>query len=465
MENQGYSGDYRLYNAISNPKVKNGPQIIWYIVILAIYIVFIGPVLYVILKKVEKRHLTWILVPVFAILFTILIFLVGGSTRIEKPYVGYVSILEVGKNNVAKDSVYFSLTTPFNKIYQKKLNQSYNISALSANIYNYGYYDTNTNNKNNKYKTSISHTTNTTTIQMKNYDAFTPSYFKEESIYQVNGNIESDLIYKDYTLTGTVTNELDTKLKDAVILSNNSIISVGDIDSKEKVEVNNQDKKNLQSINGIYSQDKWLEKMINDDGNVEEKTYQEALKENIMNYAIETYLFGNKASYLVGFKQIQSDKGIIHDLNLKSNGLQLVVIPIDVKYKDNNYETVIDTSSYMTVVEGDYASEYRMISGNELTCYYNFENNKKIISIDYPDVLNHSYDKKTWDGFTGDIYFYNVISKEYDLIFNNQKMGKFNELDNYLDKNNNLLVKYVVNTDLVSDNCTLPYLTMVREVE
>lgn len=463
VESQGYSGEYRLYSAISNPKVKNGPQIIWYIAILAVYIVFIGPILYVILKKAEKRHLTWILVPAFAILFTIFIFLIGGSTRIEKPYVGYVSILEIDDNNVAKDQVYFSLTTPFNKSYQKQLNQLYNISAISGNIYNYGYYDTGTNNKNDNYKTSIAYTDNSTTIQMKNYDAFTPVYFKEESIYQVNGNIQSNLTYKNYFLSGTISNELDIDLKDAVILSNNNIIALGDIDSHQKVEVSKQDKKNLQSMNGIYSQDKWLEKLI-DDGD-KEKSFQEALKENVMNYAIGTYLFNNKVSYLVGFKQIQSNNGIIHDLNLKSNGIQLVVIPIDVKYKDNKYETVIDTSSYMTVVEGNYSSEYRMINGNELTCYYNFENNKKIISIDYPHVLNQAYDKKTWDGFTGDIYFYNVQSEKYDRIFNNQKMGKFNDLDDYLDKNNNLLVKYVVNTDLVSDNCTLPYLTMIQEVE
>ncbi|BCN32233.1 hypothetical protein [Anaeromicropila herbilytica] len=463
IERQGFTNEYHLFDAVTNPFVKKAPNIVWYVLILLIYVFFVGPILYLILKKMEKRELTWIIVPSLSILTTLIVFLCGSSTRIEKPYVGYVSVLEVGKNQVATEKNYFSITAPDNKSYNFNMNNRYNVAALSSSIYNYGYFDSVSTKNVTSYKSSVVQSPDETSIQVRNYEAFTPTYYKQESVRTFKGTIDSDLNYKDYHLYGTIQNNLGSNIKNAVVFHNNNVINVGNINNKEQIDISQKQATKLQSIKEVFTNENLIQKITHPkDG--KKATYQESVEENALKYAIQTYLFGkSNTSYLIGFVDTNSVSEIFKDLKLQSTGVQLVVIPIEVNSINNDYETVYNIESYMSVVEGDYSTVYRTMGGKELTSYYNFDNDKKILSVDYPEELNHTFTRKTWDGFTGDIYFYNVITKRYDLIFNSRTARSAKQLENYLDKNNNLLVKYVVDTDVVSDNCTLPYLTIVRE--
>ena len=70
-----------------------------------VYVIIAGPVAYIIMKKKDKRNLLWLIVPVLSVAFSVTIYLIGTSTRIQRPFINYVSTIKLpekagGKNNV-----------------------------------------------------------------------------------------------------------------------------------------------------------------------------------------------------------------------------------------------------------------------------------------------------------------------------------------------------------------------------
>ncbi len=60
--------------------------------ILFIYAILVGIVLYIVLKKIKRRDLTWILIPVTAVVFTVLIYLLGSKMKLKDVVVNAVNI-------------------------------------------------------------------------------------------------------------------------------------------------------------------------------------------------------------------------------------------------------------------------------------------------------------------------------------------------------------------------------------
>ncbi len=71
--------------------------------ILFIYAILVGIVLYIVLKKIKRRDLTWILIPVIAVVFTVLIYLLGSKMKLKDVVVNAVNIIstdEEGRGEV-----------------------------------------------------------------------------------------------------------------------------------------------------------------------------------------------------------------------------------------------------------------------------------------------------------------------------------------------------------------------------
>ena len=75
---------YGITNAINNNKKKTVSPVIL-IVILVIYLIVCGPVTYVILKKKHRREWIWIIVPAWAVVGTLAIYIVSTKYRVTKP--------------------------------------------------------------------------------------------------------------------------------------------------------------------------------------------------------------------------------------------------------------------------------------------------------------------------------------------------------------------------------------------
>lgn len=108
QRDQGYY--YSNTNNINNltnltqrvPEDKKPPLLFMFITI-AIYIIIVGPLMYIILKKKDKRDLNWIAVPVIAMFCLGVIYVAGFSTRYKTAVLNTVSMINLDLENQKAD--------------------------------------------------------------------------------------------------------------------------------------------------------------------------------------------------------------------------------------------------------------------------------------------------------------------------------------------------------------------------
>jgi len=94
-----YNNSYEYYDMLRYiPTDKNPPYGIMAI-LFTIYVVLVGPVLYYILKRKDRRDLMWIGVPALSLICILLLYVFGFGTRYTKPVVNSISNIEYSEGN------------------------------------------------------------------------------------------------------------------------------------------------------------------------------------------------------------------------------------------------------------------------------------------------------------------------------------------------------------------------------
>lgn len=114
------------------------PNMVLYGCILGVYITIAGPGLYLIFKRRKRRSRLWIAVPVLAIAFSAIIYIVGTSTRIQRPYINYLSqiVLSDGQISKTKDmTTLFSVTGVSNDSFSADIAGKCNVIPKESDEY------------------------------------------------------------------------------------------------------------------------------------------------------------------------------------------------------------------------------------------------------------------------------------------------------------------------------------------
>ncbi|HHV97762.1 MAG TPA: hypothetical protein GXX37_15085 [Clostridiaceae bacterium] len=93
-----YNSAYYSYLTDQVPEDRKPPFLLMFIAV-ASYIVIVGPLLYVILRKKDRREISWILIPAISLLYTFIIYLAGFKTRYNAPVLNVVSLIEIDMEN------------------------------------------------------------------------------------------------------------------------------------------------------------------------------------------------------------------------------------------------------------------------------------------------------------------------------------------------------------------------------
>ncbi len=57
------------------------------LIVIILYILIIGPILYFILKKIDKREQAWWIIPIMSVALSIVLFIFGAKDRIVQPQI------------------------------------------------------------------------------------------------------------------------------------------------------------------------------------------------------------------------------------------------------------------------------------------------------------------------------------------------------------------------------------------
>ena len=416
-----------------------------YALILLFYIILIGPVLYFILKKMDKRHLIWIVVPAFSICFSLIIYIAGSDTRVKNLFMGYYSYLTYDENKQATEEVYFTISSPQNQKHSVSIDNDYAIVAIQDSMF----YSEQEKVKNDTYKTSVLYGDEKTKIVMKDYAGFAPVYFKATSETKNQGDYQSDLTYYNYQMTGSFVNQTGFDISNAFIVTSHSLVHIGNIDNESTSQVDDKEIVHLTYGDELYDSG-FMSQLSNLD-------YNSALYLYIRNH----FMQNNEASYLIGY--INSEKNAFADkVGLNNNGEQVVIIPLEINDTVGSKVFIPSIEDYF-LLQGD-SDE----NGEKFTkVKYQFLKTDNVTALMYTDEMNQKKESMSGQSiyFDGTVKAYNNETKTYDILFTSGTDGVCTDLTKYLDEDNIIELLYEWNFDSKNQfNRKTPTIAVIKEV-
>ncbi|QFF98299.1 hypothetical protein PB01_05390 [Psychrobacillus glaciei] len=204
------------------------------IVIVLVYMILVGPLLYIILKRKDKREFAWGIIPLTAIVASAAIFGYGAKDRIARPQVQQSSFLYVNEDKsingyyveslLSNKSGEFSFEAPSSTTMVAQRNTN-SFTGQSPNIHEKAILE--------------KHATNSE-LTFRDVAYWSVSSFLGDAHLQNVGNFTVDLRVEAGKIIGTVQNDFPFTLKDASIWSGSKLIKLGDLQPGEKIEVNKE---------------------------------------------------------------------------------------------------------------------------------------------------------------------------------------------------------------------------------
>ena len=429
-----YSGISLAKTADENKK----PSALLYGSILLIYVVFAGPVLYLILKAVKKREKIWIAVPVTALVFTGIIYLTGFIYRIRIPLVNTFSLISL-EDGYQEEEIYTNIMCPRAQKYNIKIKEGY--TGFRHNFQDYSYNLFGMEDSHKQYDYMINKTGGVTELTLNNSETFEDTAFavKRNSDNEI-GTIDCDL--KCYTtgFEGTITNHTKYDLTGVVVTFEKYFYQAGDMKKGEQITI---DTSKLIESTGYGT----FEQIYNGIG--VNPFIQSSDRKLYRQYQIDTSMesgFVNTHEYGKGYvwASVEGYKpDFIEEAEVKQSGIGVLFETYEAEYEDIKGVYYSSLEPMIVSSQGEYDTQDGMIYNDTVTITYSFENSPGIASLE-----NLSYgEKETFNGVSyARVSAYNQETGDYDPIFTDSKVLSGNDLKKYMSGNIIVLRYDTVNT-------------------
>lgn len=435
----GYTGNYtsqsfNMRELTANVPFDKVPPFKLMFIILGVYVIVVGPVLYIILKVKDKRDWAWGLIPLLSVLFLSFMYLFGYKTRYNTAVVNTASVIEA-ESGSSEASVLSAIGVFNNR--RGTLTIEYNE--------NNGIQQPFTEQDNDLYAAGnanqvVAKFTIGENVKLEQYDAplWTPKVLYAKKTIPFDGNILNDITIKDGRLRGLISNSTPYDLLDAVLVIGNNFVRVGDIVAGDSVTLDIP----LDGENVYKQPEEYLDAMYGHTWYSTPKEYPENFAELIQKrnlfkqfvYYVYNSNVGRPDFTLLAMNEQEFDYGLtvnngepqkynknlfIIKSSLKFEPGQEVEIPAGIiipsMYQENNIAWVGSNNSVTINGVGDLVFEFVLpenITVNEMRLH----TEKQIpLSIKYRmsqdstariQVLTNKYE----------FYLYNVLSKTWEEI-------------------------------------------------
>lgn len=231
-----------LFDGVDSATV---PPVLIYIGILFLYVVAIL-VLYFIMRSKKKTMKLWAIYPLMALGIAILMFCIGFSTRIRRPVMNAVTILQPDGTAI-NQLTYASVTVPRNKEYTIGFNPTQGVEYAGEE--SYYYYDEDDIDL-SKYTIGYKYGYESTDISIGDLEAMGSAYFKMLAVNVDTRDIDMHptdakspyIMLSTGEPNVTVTNDFGCKLEHAAVIVDGVLYYIGDMESGETVDGRNMEK-------------------------------------------------------------------------------------------------------------------------------------------------------------------------------------------------------------------------------
>ncbi len=432
-----YDFSYAIEHMLGSMNGKDIPNIKEYIFIICIYIILVGPVLFLVLSGTKKQRYLLVCVMAVSAVFSAIIYKKGEESRFTDIFLQYANIVDISGDDFDK-TTYFSINVPYNDTYYMKFNSDYEIKPLLK---------VQEEDSGENY-IEIIYDKDITKLVLRKNVPFSKEHFEAKNLSDdINEwDIDVDISYYYKNVSGTITNNSGKDLEDTALILYDYLIIVGDIKDKEVVDISSARKITLPYHSGDVAG------VIVDDDTVKDspaKSRVAALagitgRGACVDYVVNRYFEDRETKpVFIGFAEDIMDfaadyeaygytmfrKELLVDTTLGNLMFEPVGYEnIENKNNNTNYDAYSNTT---------YSSSVRL--------QYNLENRDNLYRIIFDnDILDD--DTVYYGKFSGQVYFYNYTTLEYDLIDIEREYFDVSELAQYLhataDGGYNLTVQY-----------------------
>ena len=182
----------------------------WLEVLIAVYVVLVGPILYLILRKGKKREWYWVCAPVLGIAFIGCVYLFGQGTRVNGTKVYSVTVQKADSN---REDTYFLAYHSGVDEWNMRLNDNYDVAGPGFSGY-YSYYSSGGSvSSTSDYFYTVTNDSDGLSVGIKPDENFESGYLYAGGKTETKGAITGEGIkLPTGNIRGTVTNNTDYDL-------------------------------------------------------------------------------------------------------------------------------------------------------------------------------------------------------------------------------------------------------------
>lgn len=204
------------------------------LIVIILYILIIGPILYFVLKKMDKREHAWWVIPSISIVLSIVLFIVGAKDRIVQPQVQQSAFYKVNEDSSVNGYYVESILT--NRSGDFVVNADKNTTAVALRSYNNF-----TGTMGALHESSyVKENANGSTLTLRDLSYWSVQSFAGKSSAQNIGKMDIDITLKNEKLSGTVKNNFPFALKDVTLISGVKEVKLGDIEANGTLQVDKE---------------------------------------------------------------------------------------------------------------------------------------------------------------------------------------------------------------------------------
>jgi hypothetical protein len=201
--------------------------------IVIIYIILVGPLLYFLLKRKDKREHAWWIIPTISIVASVAIFAYGAKDRLVRPQIQQVSLYKVQDDESLSGFYVESLLS--NRSGDFTFESDEGTSMVASKRMN----SFSGNSGGSVLNMSIlQEQAKKDQLTVRDVGYWSVSSVVGESLLKDAGKFVIDLTVESGIVRGTVKNEFPFALKDVAIWSGTKMIELGDLGPNESLQVN-----------------------------------------------------------------------------------------------------------------------------------------------------------------------------------------------------------------------------------
>ena len=208
----------------------------WLILALLLsYVVVLGPVRFLIVRRLKNRSWSWRIVLSTIVVFSLLSYGLALQQKGTSILSSSISVIQLNRPNatgsLAHSSTYVGVFVPNNGDFQVHIPGNNLVQPVDDQ--NFGIQNSVT-----PQRTTVTSASDGTNVDLQGVDIWTLRSLVSRHDHQVTGGILSHLTAQNNVLTGTVTNTLSYGLSNAYVLIGNQFLSLGHIAAGETKQVN-----------------------------------------------------------------------------------------------------------------------------------------------------------------------------------------------------------------------------------